>query len=355
MSKISQQELQDRSLQMIKDGRIIYPLTDFNGTLTGVLGRSVNGAQPYYLSYGEGFTGNTTTRSDVIILCEGTFDALYATVHEKCDYVLGYVSLNPVPKEALDQLSSSGKKVIVFADNDNMGHKMAQNVIQILKDRGIKTFLFSPKKERDLTEYLNAGHTVQEIIEEANMEWEKAESRDEEKPGSPYSYESFVRDGNNQQAFLAALDVIKNIGKCNPPLYIYGRPGSGKTHLLYAIRDMIKSIDANYKVVQMNADEFKDRVIESIRNTETADSLMSFRNHTRSADVFLFDDIDDLAASELNMAEFRFLFDYLYEHGKQIVITGHEPADQLEGIDERILSRLAWGKCVKISHRSDNE
>ena len=79
---------------------------------------------------------------------------------------------------------------------------------------------------------------------------------------------------------------------------------------------------------------------------------MSFRNHTRSADVFLF---DDLAASELYMAEFRFLFNYLYEHGKQIVITGHEPVDQLEGIDERILSRLAWGKCVKISHRSDNE
>ena len=161
-----------------------------------------------------------------------------------------------------------------------------------------------------------------------------------------YSFEYFCTNKNNIQAFLSARAVAEQSRDIENPLYIYGSTRTGKTHILYAIEQYINEHKPEVNVVRVSSVDYVEEVIDAIKTRK----MNELRKKYRSADVLLVDDIDFLANKELSMEEFHHLFNTLYEGGKQIVITGNASPRELmkEGLSEKLVSRLEWGKIVEI-------
>ena len=106
-----------------------------------------------------------------------------------------------------------------------------------------------------------------------------------------YTFDSFVVGNNNKFAHRAALAVAETPGKAYNPLYIYGGPGLGKTHLMHAIGNYILQENPEKKVIYVTSEEFLNEVIESIRSTNNTTAMTKFRNKYRKVDVLMIDDI----------------------------------------------------------------
>ena len=160
-----------------------------------------------------------------------------------------------------------------------------------------------------------------------------------------YTFDTFVIGEFNRFAHAAAWAVAKSPGKTQfNPLVIYGGVGLGKTHLLQAIgHDALDRKTAN-QVTYVASEKFMSDFIEAIRNQSTAD----FQRRYRSADILLVDDIQFLLKGEQTRNEFFHTFNALHQNGKQIVMTCDSPPGQLEGLEERLISRFQWGLVTSI-------
>jgi chromosomal replication initiator protein len=156
-----------------------------------------------------------------------------------------------------------------------------------------------------------------------------------------YTFESFVVGTCNQFAHAAALQVAKAPGTTYSVLFLHSKVGLGKTHLMQAIGHYTREHHPDYQVVYISAEQFVNHLINSIRDNRTE----SFRNHYRSVDIWLVDDIQFIAAIEghASKEEFFHTFNALYETGKQIVIASDCPPRHLQIINERLRSRLQQG------------
>ena len=160
-----------------------------------------------------------------------------------------------------------------------------------------------------------------------------------------YTFDTFVIGEFNRFAHAASWAVAKSPGKTQfNPLVIYGGVGLGKTHLLQAIgHDALDRKTAN-QVTYVASEKFMSDFIEAIRNQSTAD----FQRRYRSADILLVDDIQFLLRGEQTRNEFFHTFNALHQNGKQIVMTCDSPPGQLEGLEERLISRFQWGLVTSI-------
>ncbi|MFC1526303.1 chromosomal replication initiator protein DnaA [Candidatus Latescibacterota bacterium] len=160
-----------------------------------------------------------------------------------------------------------------------------------------------------------------------------------------YSFESFVVGEGNRLAHAAAQAVAMSPGKTQfNPLVIYGGVGLGKTHLLQAIGHHALSREHGLQVVYVPSEKFMNDFIESIRNRDTA----AFKWLYRSADILLVDDIQFLLRGEETPREFFHTFNTLHQNGKQIAMTCDSPPGELEGLEERLISRFQWGLVTSI-------
>ncbi|MFY8162232.1 MAG: chromosomal replication initiator protein DnaA [Candidatus Kapaibacteriota bacterium] len=160
-----------------------------------------------------------------------------------------------------------------------------------------------------------------------------------------YSFDSFVVGDNNQLACSAAKAVAKAPGatKFNP-LFIYGHTGLGKTHLVQSIGNTIISHNPNSKVFYTNGDKFYADYVNAIMNH----SQVKFSTDLQKVDVLIIDDIQFLTGKEKTLEHFFHLFNELHQYGKQIIITSDKAPVELNGIDERLISRFKWGLTVDI-------
>ncbi len=159
-----------------------------------------------------------------------------------------------------------------------------------------------------------------------------------------FTFDNFIVGPSNRFAHSAAIAVSKTPGQVYNPLFLYGPPGVGKTHLLYAIANGIRKSNPEANIVYIKGDQFTIELIEAIKNGKN----IEFRNKYREADLFLIDDVQFIAGKEATQEEFFHTFNKLYEEHKQIVMASdRKPRDMLT-LEERLKSRFEWGLLADI-------
>ena len=156
-----------------------------------------------------------------------------------------------------------------------------------------------------------------------------------------YKFDTFVVGSNNKFAHSASLAVAESPGEAYNPLYLYGGPGLGKTHLMHSIGHFILEQNPDKKVLYVTSEEFTNEVIESIRSGNAA-SMTKLREKYRTVDVLMVDDVQFIIGKESTQEEFFHTFNVLHAARKQIVLSSDKPPKEMETLDERF-----QGKCYR--------
>ena len=161
-----------------------------------------------------------------------------------------------------------------------------------------------------------------------------------------FTFDNFVVGAPNEFAYAAARSVADNsntLSKTNP-LFLYGGVGLGKTHLMHAIAWHIYNSNKNRKVMYISAEKFMYQFVRALRNKE----IMSFKEHFRSVDVLMIDDVQFICGKDSTQEEFFHTFNALIDNNCQIVISCDRSPSDLDGMEERIKSRLGWGLVADV-------
>lgn len=193
-----------------------------------------------------------------------------------------------------------------------------------------------------LPEQAKSIHTSNQKKQTVSME-----AIDRSNLNSNYTFDTFVVGSNNRFAQSASLAVAESPGEAYNPLYIYGGPGLGKTHLMHSIGNFILEQDPQTKVLYVTSEEFTNEVIESIR-TGNATAMTKLREKYRTVDVLMIDDVQFIIGKESTQEEFFHTFNVLHSSGKQIILTSDKPPKDMETLEERIRSRFEWGLMADI-------
>ncbi len=161
---------------------------------------------------------------------------------------------------------------------------------------------------------------------------------------SRMTFANFVEGKSNQLARAASLKVGETPGESYNPLFIYGGVGLGKTHLMHAIGNRILEYNPRAHVLYVYAERFVNDMITALRNSR----IEEFKQHYRSVDALLIDDIQFFAGKERSMEEFFHTFNALLEGQKQIILASDRFPRDVEGIDDRLRSRFNWGLTVHV-------
>ena len=159
-----------------------------------------------------------------------------------------------------------------------------------------------------------------------------------------FTFDNFIVGACNRESHAASLATALNPGKYYNPLFIYGNSGLGKTHLLNALGNYIKSHTTDTKVKYIPCMEFVNSYIQAIRENKIDDFNEAYRN----IDVLLVDDIQFLAGKEKSHEVFFHLFNDLVSNRKQVVITSDRHPEELKGLEDRLVSRFSSGLSVGI-------
>ncbi len=163
-----------------------------------------------------------------------------------------------------------------------------------------------------------------------------------------YTFENFVVGSNNKFAHSAAVAVAESPGRMYNPLFIYGGPGLGKTHLMNAIAGHIIRNLPMKKVCYVSSETFTNQLIDALRNSNNNSLLTSFRHRYRNIDVLLIDDIQFIIGKESTQEEFFHTFNELIGREKQIIISSDRPPKEFDTLDERLRTRFASGLLADI-------
>ena len=219
--------------------------------------------------------------------------------------------------------------------------------------------IYSPSDFRQQRIRENCAGHIRDALKQYHMDaelvvWGEKELKEhrQQKSGSrsfthnpQFRFDTYVAGSSNQIALKVATAAAKDPGNdLYNPLFLYGPPGVGKTHLLYAIANQIYSGDPEARIVYIKGEQFTDELIEAIRQGRTSE----FRRKFRETDVLLVDDIQFIAGKDATQEEFFHTFNALHESHKQIVMTAdRKPADMVT-LEDRLKGRFGEGVMVGI-------
>jgi chromosomal replication initiator protein len=160
-----------------------------------------------------------------------------------------------------------------------------------------------------------------------------------------YTFDSFIEGDCNRLARSAGLAVAKKPGgTAFNPLVIFGDVGLGKTHLAHAVGNEVQRLHENKTVLYVSSEKFTGQIIDSIKNNAVNDFVTFYQ----LIDVLIVDDIQFLANKQKTQEIFFHIFNQLHQNGKQIILTSDRPPKDLEGMEERLISRFKWGLSADL-------
>lgn len=165
-----------------------------------------------------------------------------------------------------------------------------------------------------------------------------------------FNFRNFIVGKSNEFAFAAAKKVAEINKVSFNPLFLFGGVGLGKTHLMHAVAWNIQEKSPERKVVYLSAEKFMYEFVKSLRHKD----IMAFKEKFRSVDVLMIDDIQFIAGKDSTQEEFFHTFNSLVDQKKQIIISGDRSPSDLEGVEERLRSRLSFGMVAEL-HKTDYE
>ncbi len=256
-------------------------------------------------------------------------------------------------------------EIISFSENTLTMATTSEFKMNIIKDK------YVPQLEEIFTDFM--GFPIKIVVESKNptVNVEKIRSqianedllpeRDrEEKDDRPeiqpvlgstmptvnfeYTFDNFIVGSSNKFAHAACIAVADRPAQDYNPLFIYGPSGLGKTHLLYAVTNEIKTKNPFANIIYIKGEDFTNQMIESLAKK----SMSKFRDKYRTCDVLLIDDIQFIAGKESTQEEFFHTFNALYEEGKQIILTSDRPPKDIQTLEDRLKTRFEWGLIADI-------
>ena len=175
---------------------------------------------------------------------------------------------------------------------------------------------------------------------------EKLNVTEENKPGlvQNFTFSTFVEGKSNHMALAAAKQVAANPKGDYNPLFIYGGVGLGKTHLMHAVGNEILNSDTSKRIVYVHSEKFVADMVKALQ----LGAMSEFKEFYRTADALLIDDIQFFAGKEQSQEEFFHTFNTLLDRNHQMVLTCDKYPKEIDGLEERLKSRLGWGLPVII-------
>ncbi|MDR1418209.1 MAG: chromosomal replication initiator protein DnaA [Endomicrobium sp.] len=217
-----------------------------------------------------------------------------------------------------------------------------KNIEQIMSLEYGNTITLKFKPQQDLSQAIRKAEETPEHIDVEVPAQATTAQKDNINP--KYIFPGFVVGASNRFAHGCCEAVAKNPGKQFNPLFMYSGVGLGKTHLLHSIGNYIKQSTSTSKVMYVTCEKFVTEFIESIR----FDKVSTFKNKYRGLDCLLIDDIQFLIGKESSQEEFFHMFNNLFTSKKQVVVSSDRPPKELEGVEERLISRFEWGIITDI-------
>lgn len=254
-----------------------------------------------------------------------TFEEVWENVCDYCKDELSGVAYNCWIK-TLSPVKLHGKVAVVSAPTEYQ--------------KGLTENLYKELLERAFSEVFGFDVAVEVISEEENAPKKKASENITES----FTFDNFIVGPSNDFAHAAAVAVAKNPGKQYNPLFIYGKPGLGKTHLLNAIKNYVSEQNPGFNIVYTQGEAFANEIIDAIHSGSTPD----FREKFRNTDMLFVDDIQFIAGKDSTQTEFFNTFNSLHESGKQIVLTSDRPPKEINSLTERLRQRFEMGLLADI-------
>jgi len=159
-----------------------------------------------------------------------------------------------------------------------------------------------------------------------------------------FTFANFVEGKSNQLARAAAVQVAENPGRAYNPLFIYGGVGLGKTHLMYAVGNLLRTRQDSARIAYVHSERFVSDMVRALQHNTIAE----FKQAYRTLDMLLIDDIQFFAGKDRSQEEFFHTFNALLEGQRQVVLTCDRYPKEVAGLEERLKSRFGWGLTVAI-------
>ncbi|MGM9881278.1 MAG: chromosomal replication initiator protein DnaA [Bacilli bacterium] len=208
-------------------------------------------------------------------------------------------------------------------------------------------FNFQFKLESEITEEFK---TEKELYNDNQKNDILHQSSDSANLKREYTFDNFIVGDSNRFAYTAARAVAEKPGKAYNPLFLYGKSGLGKTHLMHSIGNYIIE-NSNKKVLYVSSEQFVNDYIYAVRNNDKSgfDKIDSFKNKYRNIDVLIIDDIQFLGTATKGQEEFFHTFNQLHDSNKQIIIASDRSVDDLKMLENRLITRFNWGLTANIT------
>ena len=236
--------------------------------------------------------------------------------------------------DELEAVDIQGNTFILHCSND-------------FKKRSIET-LFMKNIKASLRDIFSMDFEVRILDDAAYAEMNgTAKKQSDRFTSDEFTFDTFVVGPSNKLAYAASVAVAEHPAQNYNPLLIYGDSGLGKTHLIYAIANVIKKNDSRAKIAYVKGDDLTNELVAAIQAGPNKTAEM--REKYRQADLLLVDDVQFIAGKKQTQEEFFHTFNNLYESGRQIVLTSDRPPSEMTMLEDRLRTRFEWGLLVDVA------